>query len=692
MFENFINRKNVILNYAKKVSENKSVDPDVLANAGMDKEMENLEKEEFKIALIAPFSAGKSTFINSLIGRDILSMEITAETSVITKVRYCEQVHLQIKYRNGEQERIPSNPNESLSIDELKDVLEQKTTVKGENTEETIEEVIVNYPIELCKDKVELVDTPGLFARHAKHKEITQNILPKINAVIFMIDPDSVGETHFTEEIQKYVRNADQSNMEEKGRHIFFVINKIDHYSKEDVKKARVELEKVLEGIIEQPQIYEVSAYYAMLGKMYLCGSIDLDSIRKNKKISVPDPEDPEYTISGRALTEEHVPVIIEESHICQLEQGLEVYLESKNEYLISNLEKKVGDVLLQSMDQKTEEIEMLKSTSQEEKENYIKQMEGLKKEIEIIEGKILRDIKRKVDQQLIGRGSIVAALRDEIEGSVLELGNKVTRKIRKAWMSKRASINGESSAENIIMDIIEQADSELEIIAKEITKTAFLELKKKLGFVIKNAEQDIERIKLEVEGAELNNIGKRLGNMDRYNLDNIMGTLEQYIKENFSETIGEVSQRVGSKISDAKEDNTTITERSGFFYKIKRFFTRKKEYDTHFDLSGFKESLDQVVDEMLEEINGSADAISSEILTLLHTPMENVGNILKQEIQNIVSALINNKRSLINNILADMKSDEKESKNKLKRMEKEIDVLKSLYLELKEAMEEGEA
>ncbi len=81
-------------------------------------------------------------------------------------------------------------------------------TVHGDNTEDTIAEVVVYYPIDICKDNVEIIDTPGLFARHKKHKDITNAVLVEANAVIFVIDPTKVGEENFTQVIQSYVRNA----------------------------------------------------------------------------------------------------------------------------------------------------------------------------------------------------------------------------------------------------------------------------------------------------------------------------------------------------------------------------------------------------------------------------------------------------------------------------------------------------
>ena len=240
MFESFAKVKNEVLEVTELIKMNKDIDIDVLNNSELDKKVNNLNNGEFKIALIAPFSAGKSTFINSLIGQDILSMEITAETSVITKVKYSDEIKLEITYRNDDRvEVIPAESEAAITSDELKGILQEKTTVKGENTEDNIKEVKVYYPIEMCKDKVELVDTPGLFARHEKHAAITTNILPAVNAVIFMIDPESVGEQNFTEVIRNYVRNAKTSNMETGGKHIFFVINKIDKFTAEDIQKAK---------------------------------------------------------------------------------------------------------------------------------------------------------------------------------------------------------------------------------------------------------------------------------------------------------------------------------------------------------------------------------------------------------------------------------------------------------------------
>ena len=48
--------------------------------------IERLTDKEFRIAVVGEFSSGKSTFINALLGKDILNHETTETTAVITRI------------------------------------------------------------------------------------------------------------------------------------------------------------------------------------------------------------------------------------------------------------------------------------------------------------------------------------------------------------------------------------------------------------------------------------------------------------------------------------------------------------------------------------------------------------------------------------------------------------------------------
>lgn len=685
MFESFAKEKQRMLEIAKIIENNEFIDKDVYMNSTIENDVYNLENGDFKIALIAPFSAGKSTFINSLIGQDLLSMEITAETSVITKVKFDKDIKIDIIYRDGLVESIPSEDNTYLTVEQLKEILENKTTVKGENTEDTIKEVIVYYPIEMCKDRVELIDTPGLFARHEKHEAITSNILPSVNAVIFMIDPESVGEEHFTEVIQNYVRNAKSSNLETEGRHIFFVINKIDNFDPEDIEKAKRELKVVLQGILNDPQIFEISAYYAMIGKMYLAQSIELLKIQKDRKIKITDPEDPDFTLSGRQITDENAHIILDESKIRRLEKGLENYLESKNQYLIDNLNNELEAIVDKSIAKKNAELEEIEQMFNTDKIQYEKDMNKLKEEIEILNYKYTRDLLKKLNDKLrggISGTSIADKLDSKLNEELSDLRRNINKKIEKNWSNKRLGIN-KDNAEERIASVVNGIDNELEIGAKEIAKNTFNEFKNQISQLILNLEDDLEDIKLEIENVELNNIGKSLSNFGNYNLNGVLSNIEKSIEREFSDIVTGMAKNISSDIEEAEKDNTHKVEKRGFFYNIKKFWTGNKEYNINFDSAGFKKDMDNIVDSIQVNMRSEMEICAINIKEEMQSSIYNVGEELKSEVLKLVNSVSNVKKSMINNVLKTMKDGEAKAKVIMLELNKALQELENLKEEI---------
>lgn len=682
MFESFAKVKEEVLRFTEEIKQNKDIDKDVLNNSMLEENITSLNNGEFKIALIAPFSAGKSTFINSLIGQDILSMEITAETSVITKVKFSDEIKIEITYRDDERvEVIPAEFEAAITTDELKEILQEKTTVKGENTEDNIKEVKVYYPIEMCKDKVELVDTPGLFARHEKHAAITTNILPTVNAVIFMIDPESVGEQHFTEVIQNYVRNAKNSNMETGGKHIFFVINKIDNFTAEEIKKAKNELIEVLRGIIDEPQVFEISAYYAMIGKMYFAQTIDLIKIQKDRKIKITDPEDPEFTISGKQITNENAHLILEESRIQELENGLEKYLEEKNEYLIINVKNEINNIIEQSIKKKSIELNELMNMASIDKDKYEQQLKKLKSEIKKLDSSCKLELHKKINDKVRGgsRGrSISADIVDKLRDNLINLGKEISNKIDLEWFNTRVGLN-KNNAEEKIAIIVNKVQDELEIRSKEVAKETFNEFKEKIANLVNEIEEDLNEIKIEFENTELKTIGKSLNNLGNYNLNSVLSIITKGIEREFAGMIGNVSKEMRNQIIGAEEDCTTTKEKTGFFYKILSFFTGEKQYITEFDNVAFKRELDRIIDDCQNNIKKDMNGVSNKLATEMESSIKNIGETFKKEITSIIKNITSIKQSMINNVLKTMKEDEATAKNIINVLKKSISALEEL-------------
>ncbi len=58
-------------------------------------------QEPMKVAIIGQFSSGKSTFLNALLGKNILPSGITPITAKICHIVYGQDYALEIHYKNG---------------------------------------------------------------------------------------------------------------------------------------------------------------------------------------------------------------------------------------------------------------------------------------------------------------------------------------------------------------------------------------------------------------------------------------------------------------------------------------------------------------------------------------------------------------------------------------------------------------
>ena len=64
-----------------------------------------LEKENFTVVVLGEFSRGKSTFINALLGKSLLPMDVLPETAVLSALLYGDEPEATIIYCDGHRER-----------------------------------------------------------------------------------------------------------------------------------------------------------------------------------------------------------------------------------------------------------------------------------------------------------------------------------------------------------------------------------------------------------------------------------------------------------------------------------------------------------------------------------------------------------------------------------------------------------
>jgi len=676
MLERYAEAKKFLVTFINELEKSTHIDRYIINNSMLSEEMERLEKGDFKIALIAPFSAGKSTFINSIIGKDLLSMEITAETSVITKISYADSIKVEITYFNQAKTVIVETDDQGLPLtyESCKHLLKKITTVQDEKNEESIKQVVVYCPLDICKDNVEIIDTPGLFSRHEKHEAITNNIIPQVNAVIFMIAPDSVGEANFTEKISSYVKSAKISSLEEDGRHIFFVINKIDYFKVKDIAKARLELEQVLSNIILNPNIHEVSAYFGMKGKQLLSHDLELTDVRKDHIIKIPDPQDPEYMISGKQINEEHAVDIISFSRIRELEKSLGEYLQSKNEYLITDVISSIRLILSDSIGKLKFEIKEIQSTMKEDKNIYIGKIDGLRGEIDTLKESTLKSIKNLVTKRIRGGISgegLEDEISDQIEEQLTDLTKDIERELFKRWSKAKQGLNRDN-ADEVVQSVILDAEEFLVLKVKELVKQSFLLIKDIVVELIENIQEQLDLVTEKLEEAEINRLGSKMDRIGNLNVDNLVGMTMNKIEREFSGILVSIAKDCSDKVQDAYETSVSLVKKKGMWNWLKGLFG-SEEYEEKFDLMRFKRELDVLIDDltvtMINKMKDSKTSISIPIFSMSEGIMGNINS----EVNKIISNVVKIKQSVLGDLKKEMSQNEDETMASVARKFKSI-------------------
>lgn len=176
--------------------------------------------ELFLLVVVGEFNAGKSAFINALLGERVLEEGATPTTT---------RVHI---LRHGDQ------PGRQLLEADLE---------------------VVTSPVEWLRN-LNIVDTPGTNAVIQRHQQITEEFVPRSDLVLFVTSADrpfSESERQFLERIRAW------------GKKVVIVVNKVDLLDEADVPTVhRFVAENARQLLGLDPEIFMVSARLAQRAKL----------------------------------------------------------------------------------------------------------------------------------------------------------------------------------------------------------------------------------------------------------------------------------------------------------------------------------------------------------------------------------------------------------------------------------------
>jgi len=211
---------------------------------------EKLTQQQFNLVVMGQFKRGKSTFINALLGAEIVPTAIVPLTSInVTILRFGQETKAIVHYLNGHEEEV-----------QLSDIPNFVTERGNPENKLGVKHVEVLYSCDYLKDGVRIIDTPGVGSVFRHNTDIAYAYLPYVDAGVFIVTADPpLGESEhqFLKEMRGYVDK------------LFFVLNKIDVVDEKDLNEASDFTGHILTRDLEQEvNIWPVSAKLALDGKL----------------------------------------------------------------------------------------------------------------------------------------------------------------------------------------------------------------------------------------------------------------------------------------------------------------------------------------------------------------------------------------------------------------------------------------
>jgi small GTP-binding protein len=207
-----------------------------------------LEEQRFVVAVVGEFKRGKSTFVNALLGAEVLPVGAVPVTAVVTTATYGPDPRAEVTFEDG--------TCQVVGLDELAGFVTER---ENPGNRLNVAQVVVEHPAAPLAAGVRLVDTPGVGSIHHHNTETTKRFLAEVDAAVFVTaadQPVSHAERLFLEEVRDHAAR------------MFFVLNKIDILQPADAAEVLAFTTKALgDAVGQEVLVYPISALAALHAK-----------------------------------------------------------------------------------------------------------------------------------------------------------------------------------------------------------------------------------------------------------------------------------------------------------------------------------------------------------------------------------------------------------------------------------------
>ncbi|MBD2487194.1 dynamin family protein [Aulosira sp. FACHB-615] len=188
-----------------------------------------VQSDSFKVLVIGEFKRGKSTFINAMLGDEILPAYARPCTAIINEVKWGEAQRVLLHYAQTDDSQ-NLQPQE-VSVDKLEEyvVIQDDVSELHGNRYDKVE---LFWPLKLCENGVEIIDSPGL-NEHDIRQKVTIDYLSRVDAILFVLSCEALASKSELDVIDNILKPTGHED-------IFFICNRFNMIrakEREDVKQ-----------------------------------------------------------------------------------------------------------------------------------------------------------------------------------------------------------------------------------------------------------------------------------------------------------------------------------------------------------------------------------------------------------------------------------------------------------------------
>lgn len=382
-----------------------------------------LKEQRYQVAVIAAMKAGKSTFLNALIGADVLASETESCTVCRTDVLplAAGEVPRLLEYREKQKQPVLLAEGDARTI--RQNFLERTHLIRATANRDRVQRFELEYPIDAIGNfsaltGFTLVDTPG--PNEWKDgafdsiilKQTALEVLRNCDVILFILDYSSFKDNTNSELLQDLIEQRSDFLKRNRGA-IYFILNKIDRKTEEDrpIQHVIDDLKRTLKGFgIPEPIVYPASAWQGLLAKMIQRGLATDVHLRNFKRffggryaretpdgdMIVPSPQ----KVAPQALKDSLIPAI-EQAVVREVVNNAGWNLLRDVIAKLNKTGKGVEDVINTRISGWKIEIKPLRQKMEEYKrlaKNAIVQIRGVKKLVEQQEKQLIEQFKWEIN------------------------------------------------------------------------------------------------------------------------------------------------------------------------------------------------------------------------------------------------------------------------------------------------------